>query len=258
MLSAMRELSGRVPGGPSGSLFPAIGGSLLLVALITLALAAASSDFDAEHVTIMYLIPVLFAAIRGGIVPAVISALAGLAVLVLCFYPPIFDFRSANPVNIVDLILYMFVAVTTGQLAANLRRARMREEADTLREVLIGSVSHELGTPLSAIVGVASVLAETPKISQDDRLAPLVRGLREEADRLNDNIQNLLDATRIGTAVRRKRRLTAGHRIDVLVADDLPFVEVDPMLIVKALGHVIENAIKYSPPSSQIEVRAEE
>jgi len=276
MLSAMRELSGRVPGGPSGSLFPAIGGSLLLVALITLALAAASSDFDAEHVTIMYLIPVLFAAIRGGIVPAVISALAGLAVLVLCFYPPIFDFPSANPVNIVDLILYMFVAVTTGQLAANLRRARMREEADTLREVLIGSVSHELGTPLSAIVGVASVLAETPKISQDDRLAPLVRGLREEADRLNDNIQNLLDATRIGsagirprpqwvdpadvisTAVRRKRRLTAGHRIDVLVADDLPFVEVDPMLIEKALGHVIENAIKYSPPSSQIEVRAEE
>jgi K+-sensing histidine kinase KdpD len=276
MLSLMRELSGRVPGGPSGSLLPAIGGSLLLVALITLALAAASLYFDAEHVTIMYLIPVLFAAMRGGIVPAVMSALAGLAVLVLFFYPPIFDFRSANPVNIVDLILYMFVAVTTGQLATNLRRARMREEADTLREVLIGSVSHELGTPLSAIVGVASVLAESPKIAQDDRLAPLVRGLREEADRLNDNIQNLLDATRISsagirprpqwvdpadvitTAVRRKRRLTTGHRIDVLVADDLPFVEVDPMLIEKALGHVIENAIKYSPPSSHIEVRAEE
>jgi K+-sensing histidine kinase KdpD len=276
MLNAMREYSGGLSGGPAGSALPAIGGSLLLVALITLTLAAASFYFDAEHVTILYLIPVLFGAMRGGVVPAVISALAGLVVLVLFFYPPIYDFRSANPVNIVDLIIYMFVAVTTGQLAANLRRARMREEADTLREVLIGSVSHELGTPLSAIVGVASVLAESPKIAEDARLAPLVGGLREEADRLSDNIQNLLDATRISSAgirprsqwadpgdvisaaVRRKRRLTAGHRIDVLVAADLPFVEVDPVLIEKALGHVIENAIKYSPPCSSIEVRAQE
>jgi two-component system sensor histidine kinase KdpD len=173
---------------------------LLLVALITLALLAASLYFDAEHVTILYLIPVLFAATRGGIIPAVISALAGLVVLVLLFYPPIFDFRSANPVNIVDLIVFMFVSITTGQLAANLRQAKMREEADALREVLIGSVSHDLGTPLSAIVGVASVLAEAPQVANDVRLAPLVQSLRKEADRLNGNIQNLLDATRISSA----------------------------------------------------------
>lgn len=276
MLSGMREFGRTLAGRPARDLLSVVGQSLLLVALITSALVTASLFFNAEHVTIIYLIPVLFAAIRGGIVPAVISALAGVAVLVLFFYPPIFDFRAANPVNIVDLVLFVLVAVVTGQLAANVRQARMRAEADTLREALIGSVSHDLGTPLSSIVGAASVLAQSPEIAEDARLAPLVRGLREEADRLNHNIQNLLDASRISSegirprpqwvdpsdivnaAVKRKRRLMAGRRLDVVVARNLPFVQVDPMLIEKALGHLIENAIKYSPSSSQLEIKAEQ
>ena len=96
--------------------------------------------------------------------------------------------------------------------------------------------------------------------------------MQEEAERLNDHIQNPLDFTRISSegirphwewvdpgdivsvAIEKKRKVLAGHQVNVRVANDLPLVYTDPVLIEKALGHVIENAIKYSPPGSPVEI----
>ena len=248
--------------------------SLVLVALLTAALGAASTFAHVEHVSSIYLIPVLVAAIRGGVAPAVVAAVAGIGAAAFFFYPPIFNFRVESTVQIIDLVLFVFVAVVTGRLATNVRRAKMREQADVLREALIGSVSHELRTPLASIIGSASVLAQSPQIARDARLLPLATGLREEAERLNEHIQNLLDATRISSegirphpewidpvdivnaAVERKRRLLDDHSLQVGVADDLPLIQVDATLIEKALSQLIENATKYSRPGSPIEIKA--
>jgi two-component system sensor histidine kinase KdpD len=253
-----------------------IGVSLLLLGVLTAALAALQTVADVGTVTIIYLIAVLFAAIRGGILPAVVTALFAIAAAAFFFYPPIYDFRVYNPIHLIDLALFIIVAVVTGKLATDVRKAKMREQADALREALIGSVSHDLRTPLASIVGSASVLAQSPDIEKNPRLAPLVQGLREEADRLDEHIQNLLDATRISNegvrphvewvdpgdivnaAVARKRALLASHRLDVAVADDLPLVRLDPTLVEKALSQLIENAVKYSAPGSAIDVAAEQ
>lgn len=246
--------------------------TFLLVALVTGVLAVAALFADVEHVTSIYLIPVLFAAIRGGVLPAVIAALAGIGAAAFFFYPPIYDFRVQSTIQIVDLVLFIFVAVVTGQLATNLRRAKEREEMDTLREALIGSVSHELRTPLASILGSASVLAKTPSIANDAHLSPLVQGLREESERLNSQIENLIDSTRISSegvrprpewidpgdivnaAVERKGRLLAGHQVRVSVPDELPLIQIDATMIERALGQLIENAVKYSPRGSRIEI----
>jgi two-component system sensor histidine kinase KdpD len=250
--------------------------SLLLLAVLTAALAGLQRFTDVQTVTTIYLIAVLFAAIRGGVVPAVVSAVAAIGAAAFFFYPPIYDFRVHNPIHLVDLVLFIIVAVVTGKLATDVRKAKMREQTDALREALIGSVSHELRTPLSSIMGAASVLAQSPDIARNLQLNPLVQGLREEAQRLDDNIQNLLDATRISNegirpnaewvdpsdivnaAIERKRRLLSAHQLSVSVADDLPLVQLDPMLIEKALGQLIENAVKYSPQASAIEIQAEQ
>jgi K+-sensing histidine kinase KdpD len=275
MLSGMRGLTAGFPGATAHAALSATGVSLTLVVLLTTGLIAASRVVDVEHVTTIYLIPVLVAAIRGGVLPAVISALAGIAAAAFFFYPPIYDLRVHNPVHVIDLILFVFVAVVTGKLAADVRQAKMRAQADALRDALIDSVSHELRTPLSSIMGSASVLAQSPQIAKDERLSPLVRVLREETERLDDHIQNLLDATRISNegirphaqwvdpcdiinaAVEHKRRLLDGHELKVAVAQDLPLVQVDPSLVEKALGQLIENAVKYSAPASPIEITAE-
>jgi len=273
-MSRQKGFVARLFGAPLVASLSAIGLSFILVALLTAGIAATSLITDLSHVTIIYLIPVLVAAIRGGILPALVAALVGISVAAFFFYPPIYDFRIRNPVHVVDLVLFIFVAVVTGHLAASLRRAKMREQADALREAVIGSVSHELRSPLSAILGSASVLAKAPEILRDARLGPLVSGLNEEAERLNDLIQDLLDASRISSegiqphaewvdpgdivnaAVERRLRLLASHQLKLVVADNLPLIYVDSILIERALGHLIENAVKYSAPSSPIEVSA--
>jgi K+-sensing histidine kinase KdpD len=218
---------------------------------------------------------VLFAATRGGAIPAIVTALGAIGAAAFFFYPPIYDFRVHSPVHLIDIALFIVVAAVTGKLAIDARRAKLREQADALREALIGSVSHELRSPLSSIVGSASILATSPEIIANARALSLVHGVQEEADRLNDHIQNLLDSTRISsegvrplaewvdpgdiitTAIERKRRLLSTHHVDLAVESDLPMVHVDPLLIEKALGHLLENAAKYSPADSPIEIRAE-
>lgn len=251
-----------------------VGISFLILAALTMALAALQNVADVGTVTVIYLIAVLFAAIRGGVFPAVVTALAAIAGAAFFFYPPIYDLRVQDPIHLIDLALFIVVAVVTGKLATDVRKAKLREEADILRDALIGSVSHELRTPLSSIVGTVSVLSQSPDISNHRQLAPLVSGLREEADRLNEHIQNLLDATRISSkgvhphtewvdpsdiinsVIERKERLFADHRLEVEVESELPMVQTDPMLIEKAMGQIIENAAKYSPAGSTIAIKA--
>jgi len=157
-------------------------------------------------------------------------------------------------------------------VARALNDARMRTEL--LREALIGSVSHELRTPLASILGAATVLSKSPVIAKDERLTSLAGVVRDEADRLNNDIQNLLDATRISraqirprqewiepqdivnSALERRRRRLSAHTLSLDVDSNLPFIYVDPVLVEQAFGQIVDNAAKYSPPGSPITVAA--
>jgi two-component system sensor histidine kinase KdpD len=247
----------------------------VLLALLTAVMAGVRNFADVRTVTIVYLIAVLFAAIHGGLLPAIVTALVAIGTTAFFFYEPGYDFRAYSPIQTVDLVLFLVVAVVIGKLGTDSRKARVREQADALREALIGSVSHDLRSPLSSIIGSASILARSREVTSSARTLSLIQGIQEEADRLNDHIQNLLDSTRINSegvrphnewvdpgdivnaAVDRKQRLLAGHQLSVVIENDLPLVHVDPALIERALEHLIENAAKYSPADSSIEARAE-
>jgi two-component system, OmpR family, sensor histidine kinase KdpD len=159
-------------------------------------------------------------------------------------------------------------------VARALNDAKMRSETELLREALIGSVSHELRTPLASILGAATVLSKSPAIARDERLTSLAGVVRDEAERLNSEIQNLLDATRISreqirprqewiepqdivnAALERRRRRLSGHEVSLDMDSNLPFIYVDPVLVEQAFGQIVDNAAKYSPPGSPITVAA--
>src|SRR5262249_56356674 len=151
---------------------------------------------------------------------------------------------------------------------------RLRSGPVLLRVGLVGPCSHELRTPLASILGAPTVLSKSAVIAKDERLASLAGVVRDEADRLNNDIQNLLDATRISRAQirprqewiepqdivdsaleRRHRRLSA-HTLSLDVDSNLPFIYVDPVLVEQAFGQIVDNAPKYSPPGSPITVAA--
>jgi two-component system sensor histidine kinase KdpD len=152
--------------------------------------------------------------------------------------------------------------------------ARMRSQTDQLREALIGSVSHELRTPLASILGAATVLSAAPALQGHAKLQALVHDVRDEAERLNNDIQNLLDATRISSdgirphlewadpadiinsALERCRTRLVNRRVTFNLPEDLPVIHVDPVLVQQALVQIFDNAVKYSHSGSQITLAA--
>jgi two-component system sensor histidine kinase KdpD len=404
--------------------------TLGMVAAVTVFVYFIVAETGLHHGSVVYLIPVVIAASRWGIVTAIVAAVCGVLASAFFFYPPLYSFRITDPHEILNLILFIFVAVVVSQLATRLKRqletarqreidlrdlyafsrrlavafdvsdihaaiedhlatviqrkvvlfasareasassgrragvtvpeqvlaevvevasgqrdtnsgatvtvdggdiwlvravsakssefgviainlghgspessdelrvrvdavladatatlerlgvahaiseARMRSQTDDLREALIGSVSHELRTPLASILGAATVLSAAPALANEKKLKALVHDVRDEAERLNNDIQNLLDASRISSdgikphiewadptdiinsAIERCRNRMADRRLVLNLPADLPLIHVDPVLVQQALVQVFDNAVKYSQAGSEISVNA--
>jgi two-component system, OmpR family, sensor histidine kinase KdpD len=158
-------------------------------------------------------------------------------------------------------------------LARTISEARTREETEQFREALIGSVSHELRTPLSSILGASTVLSLAPEITSNTRLKKLTALIHQESERLNVEIQNILDASRISSnglqtklewaepadfinaALQRCRNRLASRAVEVALPEELILLRIDSVLMERALGQILDNAAKYSPPESPINVR---
>jgi two-component system sensor histidine kinase KdpD len=159
------------------------------------------------------------------------------------------------------------------RLAAETERARLEAERERLRGTLLGSVSHDLRTPLSAITGAASSLLEQPSLPADAR-RDLTETIHEEAVRLNRLVTNLLDMSRleaggvrlerewqpleevVGASIGLLEKLLDGRRIETALPEDLPLVPFDAVLLQQVLVNLLENAIKYTPPATTILVGA--
>ena len=168
------------------------------------------------------------------------------------------------------------VALERAELAEGQALTEAARRSDQLRTALLNSISHDLRTPLATVMGSASTLIELgPELPIDTR-ADLLVSIREEAERLNGYVGNLLDMTRLegdalrpqtdfvdvrdvlGAAIARVQRRLGGRRLTRDYPADLPLVELDPALLEQAVVNILENAVAYSPPDTPIEVAAYE
>jgi two-component system sensor histidine kinase KdpD len=165
-------------------------------------------------------------------------------------------------------------ALTRLSLDRELGSTRLQAETERLRAELLASVSHDLRSPLSTIIGSAeSLVAYRAQLSADDQAA-LARDIAQEGQRLDRYIQNLLDMTRlghdglhlhrewigpdelIGAAVARLRRQASAPSVDVRLEPGLPLLRVHGALLEQALFNVLDNAAKFSPAGARIDVVA--
>ncbi|MEZ1315590.1 sensor histidine kinase KdpD [Pseudomonas fluorescens] len=165
-------------------------------------------------------------------------------------------------------------ALARAQLAEDLEAARLHGETEQLRSALLASVSHDLRTPLTAMRGsIDSLLALGEAIPLEDR-RDLLEGTRDEAERLDRYIQNLLDMTRlghgalklardwvapadiVGSALNRLRAVLAPLQVSTEVPAQLPLLFVHAALIEQALVNVLENAARFSPLHGRLQLRA--
>lgn len=166
------------------------------------------------------------------------------------------------------------VAIERAQLADAARSAEVSRATEKLQTALLNSISHDLRTPLVSITGALTYLQEDRSALDEKTRQTLLENAREETERLNRLVGNLLDMTRleadalhlvrepsgledvIGSALEQLDRRLEGRTVKVDVPSDLPLVPMDFSLIVQVLVNLIDNALKYSPRESPIEIRA--
>jgi two-component system, OmpR family, sensor histidine kinase KdpD len=166
------------------------------------------------------------------------------------------------------------VAIERISLAKGLDEARVLAETERLRAALLTSISHDLRTPLASILGTVSSLRSFPEKYSAAEREELLATLQEEAERLNRFVSNLLDMTRlesgaielklelidvaeiVGSALQRAGNVLAGHRVDVNIEPALPMLRLDAVLFEQVMFNLLDNAAKYSPSGSRIDIRA--
>ncbi len=151
------------------------------------------------------------------------------------------------------------------------QRTLVQIEGERMRNTLLAAISHDLRTPLTVIMGAADATARyviaTPA-------ADSVARIREQAVSMQRLIENLLDMARlqsgrveldrqwhsleeiVGSTLRQLREPLAGHRVHVALPPDLPLIEMDALLIERVLVNLLDNAAKYTPAGSSIEISA--
>jgi two-component system sensor histidine kinase KdpD len=165
------------------------------------------------------------------------------------------------------------LALDRVRLADEAKRAALRAKTEELRSGLLAAVSHDLRTPLAAITGAGTLLLESEAADPALR-RELTTTVVEEAERLERLVSNLLDMTRldsgvveprrewvplvevVGSAMNRLERALAGRRVTTDIADDVPLLSIDPVLVEQLFVNLLENAAKYTPPGSEIAIRA--
>jgi two-component system, OmpR family, sensor histidine kinase KdpD len=166
------------------------------------------------------------------------------------------------------------LAIERVYLVEDMDRVKRTVETERLRSALLTSISHDLKTPLSVVLGAASTMRDLRSNLTEPQKTDLLGTIIDESERLNRFIANLLDMTRlesgaiapklglhelgevVGSALRRAARILAQHKIEVDVAADLPMLELDPVLFEQVLFNLLDNAAKYAPADTVIRISA--
>ena len=175
------------------------------------------------------------------------------------------------------------LAATAAQIGLAVDRARLRDEAtesevlrrsDELKTALLGAVSHELRTPLASIMASAGSLRQKDVSWSDSEREEFHESIEQEVKRLDRLVGELLDLSRIDAGhlvlqrqyhaidalvddvLGRLRGATSTHQIRVDVPDDLPPVSVDYLRMDQVLSNLVENAVRYAPPGTLIDIAA--
>jgi two-component system sensor histidine kinase KdpD len=167
------------------------------------------------------------------------------------------------------------VAIEGILLTEQAHKEQILGATEKLQTALLNSISHDLHTPLVSVLSALSTLRESSAVLDDKARRDLIDAGLNEGERLNHMLSNLLDMSRIegGTlklslqlaelkdlinvALEQVGNRHGTHPVHMNIPDNLPYILVDPGLIVQAFINILDNSFKYSPPESSVDITAE-
>jgi two-component system sensor histidine kinase KdpD len=252
----------------------------LVITGCTVVCHAVYTRLTLAELVMIYLLGVVVVALRSNLPTSIVVAMLATVVFDYFFIPPYASLTPIYPRHLVTLAVMLVVAMVISGLADLARRqagaalrARNEVEAERLRNGLLSSISHDLKTPLTAITGAATTMLEDESLDGATR-RDLVQTIYEEAEHLNRLVSNLLYMTRlesgvvqvrkewqpledvIGTAVARLESRLQGRELVMRFPANVSSAPFDGVLVEQVLVNLLENALRYTPAHTPIEIAA--
>jgi two-component system, OmpR family, sensor histidine kinase KdpD len=248
--------------------------SIVLVLIMTLLGEFLKRRLEPTNIVMFYLLGVVIVAIRWGQGPAIVTSI--LSVLAFDFFlvPPYLTLNVHDFEYLFTFAAFLIVGLIVSTLASKVRAQIIQRQTEKLHSALLNSISHDLKTPLVSITGTLSALLDSRSKLDAQQKSELLETARAESERLNRIVNNILDMTRtesgvlriskkpcdlrdfIGACLEQVKDKIGSRKIKIDIPKDMPEVAVDFPYMLKAVLNVIDNALKYSPDSSSIEIEA--
>jgi two-component system, OmpR family, sensor histidine kinase KdpD len=251
--------------------------SLLLITVISLACFAATGIIGYRIVALLLMVAVSLLAMMFDILPVLLAAVLSAFIWNFFFIPPIYTIHIDDTEDALMFLMYFLIALVNIVLTSKIReaekKARDKEEKEkTIRlyNTLLNSLSHELRTPISTIIGAVDTLKEEKEKISPANQTELLSQIDIATNRLNRQVNNLLNMSRLesGTInlnldwcdanelifsmVQKLQLNIHKHKIKFETDDTLPLFKLDAGLIEQILLNIIHNAILYTPDNSTI------
>jgi K+-sensing histidine kinase KdpD len=252
----------------------------LIVAATTGIAATAQAAYSVPDLEVLYFVAVMVAAVYLGRGPSIFAAALAVASYDFFFVPPFHTLSVSNARYFLTFAMMFGVGLLISELIARIRKqeqdvrsAALRAKTEETRSALLSAVSHDLRTPLASITGAATALRDDRGLGVNTR-AELLETICDETERLERLVVNLLDMTRlesgpivlkrewvpleemVGSALTRLERYLGERPVQTDLPESLPLLSVDPVLFEQVFVNLLENASRYTPSGSPLEIAA--
>ena len=232
---------------------------------------------DYKIVALILLMTVSVVAMLFEILPVLLAAILSAVIWNFFFIPPLYTFDIGNTEDVLMFLLYFLIALVNAVLTFKIRqaekKARDKEEKEKelrLYNTLLNSLSHELRTPISAILGCVDVLKEGIHNLSAENQAELLNEMEIAANRLNRQVENILNMSRLESGMLKPKLdwtdmnelvnnaihklLPTNHQFIFQNSECLPLFKLDSGLTGEIVYNLLHNAVQYTPAKSRIEI----
>ncbi len=255
--------------------------SVTSVLLVSTACFLSADIIGYKVVALLLLVTVSLLAMLFDILPVLTAAVLSAVIWNFFFIPPLFTFRINDAEDVLLFLMYFLIALLNGVLTFKIReaenKARDKEEKDNtikLYNTLLSSLSHEMRTPLSAIIGSVDTLKENRNNLSAENKDDLLNQIDIASIRLNRQVKNLLNMNRLETGMLRLKKdwcdineltfsviqkfanSSSNHKILFEPNENLPLFKIDAGLMEQVFLNLIHNGIQYTPENSIITIGA--
>lgn len=251
----------------------------LIISIVGLVCFISVDYIGYKVVALILLMAVSFLAMVFDILPVLMGAFLSALIWNFFFIPPIYTFHIDSTENALMFLMYFLIALVNAVLSFKIRdfekKEVEKEEQERTVELynnILNSLSHELRTPISTIIGNTDILKENSQHLSEKNKNELLNEIDKAATRLNRQVENLLNINRVESGVIKlnkdwcdvnelilnviQKEAVCTHIIEFTPDERLPFIKVDIGLIEQVLQNIILNAIAYTPSQTTIVISA--